>query len=126
MSGEVRDVSTIVRELDERFAFDEMIPATDLQEKSVSKLLERVSTSHKLLLTHYNKPFGVLLDVAVFSALVRHLRELEARVEDLEAGNFIDRRLAKGLPLEKWLDEDQFTEAAVRVLDQTPAAEADE
>lgn len=116
MGKEVPDMSAILKELDDRFAIDEMITATDLQETSVGKLQERIAASHKLLLTHYNKPFGVLIEAEVFSALVRRLRELEAMTEEEAASRFVDARLAKGIPTDDWLTQEQFNEAATRIL----------
>lgn len=115
-------MSSVLRDLDERFAIGEMVAATDLQETAVGKLQERLSNQHKLLFTHYNKPFGVLLDVDVFTAMVRRLRELEAALEEENAERFIDARLTEALPAEQWLTLDQFEEAAQKALAKPPKA----
>lgn len=114
-----RDMVQILERLDDRFAIDEMIPATDLQTTAVSKLVERISQKHKLLITHYNKPVGVLLGAEVFSAMVRELQELRARLKEEEADRqLIEERLAKNIPFDQWLTHEQFMESAEKILDE--------
>lgn len=102
--------------LDARFSKDEILSATELQETAASRLQERVARHHKLLLTHYNRAVGVLLDCEGFEALVARIKELEEAVEELEAAQFIDRRLGQGVGAEDWLNEEQFAEHVKRLL----------
>lgn len=72
--------------LDARFSKDEILSATELQETGATRLQERMARHHKLLLTHYNRAVGVLLNLDGFEALVTRIKELEEAVEGLSPG----------------------------------------
>ena len=118
MGEEARDMAASLRELDDRFSVEEMVPATELS--TVGKLQERMNQHHKLLLTHYNRAFGVIVDPAVFSALIRRIRELEAQVEEDETRRLIEKRTAQVIPEEAWLTEEQFGEAMTSAFGKAP------
>lgn len=108
-------MSAVVKELDNRFTAREMIAATALQETGIGKLQERMAESHKLLITHYNKPIGVLIETDVFDGLIGYLRELESALEDVAEARLIDVRLAAPVADDEWLSEEQVEKAAKRL-----------
>ena len=109
-------MSAILHGLDDRFAMDEMISASDLQEKSVTVIESKLKSSHKLLVTHYRRPVGVLLPLEVFTALIQRYAELEEALEAKETANFIDDRLTHHVDKDQWLTLDQYNEVATKVF----------
>lgn len=102
--------------LDDRFTTEEMMAATELQETATAKLQERIAKQHKLLVTHYNRPVAVLLELEAFTGLVERIRELEEQVEDLEASRFAADRLSEGVPEDQWLSQEDFAESIKRLI----------
>lgn len=105
--------------IDNRFATDEIMAATELQDTATAKLQERIARQHKLLLTHYNRPVGVLLDMETFQGLIARLRELEEYVEDLEATRLAENRLRESPADSQWLSQEELAESVKRLILET-------
>lgn len=99
---------TRLQELDDRFSVDQMINASDLQTLSASQIMERLTRHHKVLLTRYQKPMGVMLDYETFQILLQRWNELETLIEEAQTKQLIDDRVSQNAPDNQWVDDDEF------------------
>ena len=96
------------RDFDDRFALDERLTASELQNEPVAKLKKRLLGHPKLLVSHYGHDVAVVLDVELFREFVRLIETLEEEVDELSAARLVAQRLTKDVSPDEWASQAEF------------------